>query len=118
MDINKWLSQPWGQGPFFSSGHWAGSWQAGLGHGNTTWAPIATTISFNLISIMSICYGIFLVPKTAWYPLPVICSKDWAFWFSWVLVELVSTPFSQQNVRPTLNPCEQVKQLQNGRLGN
>ena len=32
-------------------------------------APIATTISFNLISIMSIFYGIFLVPKTAWYPL-------------------------------------------------
>ena len=32
-------------------------------------APIATAISFNLISIMSICYGIFLVPKTAWYPL-------------------------------------------------
>ena len=32
-------------------------------------APIATAVSFNLISIMSICYGIFFVPKTAWYPL-------------------------------------------------
>ena len=32
-------------------------------------APIATAISFNLISIMSICYGVFFTPKTAWHPL-------------------------------------------------
>ena len=32
-------------------------------------APIATAISFNLISIMSISYGIFFVPRTAWHPL-------------------------------------------------
>ena len=32
-------------------------------------APIATAISFNLISIFSIMYGMFWVPKTAWYPL-------------------------------------------------
>ncbi|KDR72491.1 hypothetical protein GALMADRAFT_252589 [Galerina marginata CBS 339.88] len=32
-------------------------------------APIATAISFNLISLMSIFYGIFYVPHTAWYPL-------------------------------------------------
>ncbi len=32
-------------------------------------APLATAISFNLISLLSIIYGIFFVPKTAWYPL-------------------------------------------------
>ncbi|KAK7031271.1 ethionine resistance protein [Paramarasmius palmivorus] len=32
-------------------------------------APIATAISFNLISLMSIIYGVFFVPKTAWYPI-------------------------------------------------
>ncbi|KAG6899440.1 hypothetical protein C0995_005955 [Termitomyces sp. Mi166 len=32
-------------------------------------APIATAISFNLVSLMSIVYGVFYVPKTAWYPL-------------------------------------------------
>ncbi|OCH87072.1 MATE efflux family protein [Obba rivulosa] len=32
-------------------------------------APIATAISFNLISIASIIYGVFFVPHTAWHPL-------------------------------------------------
>ncbi|KAF9525724.1 MATE efflux family protein [Crepidotus variabilis] len=32
-------------------------------------APIATALSFNLISLLSILYGIFYAPKTAWYPL-------------------------------------------------
>ena len=32
-------------------------------------APIATAISFNLISIASIIYGVFYVPRTAWHPL-------------------------------------------------
>ncbi|RDB18717.1 hypothetical protein Hypma_014757 [Hypsizygus marmoreus] len=32
-------------------------------------APIATAISFNLVSIMSIAYGMIYVPRTAWYPL-------------------------------------------------
>ncbi|KAG1725060.1 MATE efflux family protein [Suillus paluster] len=32
-------------------------------------APIATAISFNLISIASVIYGIFHVEKTAWYPI-------------------------------------------------
>ncbi|KAL5498226.1 ERC1_2 [Sanghuangporus vaninii] len=32
-------------------------------------APIASAISFNLIALFSILYGIFWVPKTAWYPL-------------------------------------------------
>ncbi|KAL5520376.1 hypothetical protein ACEPAG_9600 [Sanghuangporus baumii] len=32
-------------------------------------APIATAISFNLIFLFSVFYGIFWVPKTAWHPL-------------------------------------------------
>ncbi|KAI0764771.1 hypothetical protein C8Q74DRAFT_1205416, partial [Fomes fomentarius] len=36
-------------------------------------APIATAISFNLISIVSIIYGGFFVPKTAWHPLSIRC---------------------------------------------
>lgn len=32
-------------------------------------APLATAISFNLVSLLSIIYGIFFVPKTAWHPL-------------------------------------------------
>lgn len=32
-------------------------------------APIATAVSFNLISLCSIVYGVWFVPKTAWHPL-------------------------------------------------
>jgi MATE family multidrug resistance protein len=32
-------------------------------------APLATAISFNLIALMSIIYGIFFTPKKAWHPL-------------------------------------------------
>lgn len=32
-------------------------------------APIATSISYNLVSIASVIYGIFFVEKTAWHPL-------------------------------------------------
>ena len=32
-------------------------------------APIASAISFNLVSVMSIVYGAFFVPQTAWHPL-------------------------------------------------
>ncbi|KIY65757.1 MATE efflux family protein [Cylindrobasidium torrendii FP15055 ss-10] len=32
-------------------------------------APIATAISFNLVSILSICYGLFYTAPTAWHPL-------------------------------------------------
>ncbi|KAF5364360.1 hypothetical protein D9756_001113 [Leucocoprinus leucothites] len=32
-------------------------------------APLATAISFNLISILSIIYGIFFIPRTAWHPI-------------------------------------------------
>jgi MATE family multidrug resistance protein len=32
-------------------------------------APLATAISFNLVSLLSIIYGVFFVPKTAWHPI-------------------------------------------------
>ncbi|KAF7318306.1 RNA helicase [Mycena chlorophos] len=32
-------------------------------------APIATVISFNLVSFMNIIYGIFIAPRTAWMPI-------------------------------------------------
>ena len=32
-------------------------------------APIATAISYNLISLALLAYGLWFVPKTAWYPL-------------------------------------------------
>ncbi|KAH7921551.1 MATE efflux family protein [Leucogyrophana mollusca] len=32
-------------------------------------APIATAISFNLVSIASVAYGVFFVQKTAWHPI-------------------------------------------------
>lgn len=32
-------------------------------------APIATAISFNLISLMSILYGIYFAPRHAWHPI-------------------------------------------------
>ena len=31
-------------------------------------APIATALSFNIIALLSILYGLFYVPKTAWHP--------------------------------------------------
>jgi MATE family multidrug resistance protein len=31
-------------------------------------APLATAISFNLMAIASIVYGVFIVPSTAWHP--------------------------------------------------
>ena len=31
-------------------------------------APLATAISFNLIAIASLAYGVFFVPNTAWHP--------------------------------------------------
>ncbi|KAG2347038.1 MATE efflux family protein [Suillus weaverae] len=32
-------------------------------------APIATSVSYNLVSIASVIYGVFFVEKTAWHPL-------------------------------------------------
>lgn len=36
-------------------------------------APIATSISYNLISIASIFYGVFFVERTAWHPISSRC---------------------------------------------
>ncbi|KAG7443546.1 MATE efflux family protein [Guyanagaster necrorhizus] len=36
-------------------------------------APISTAISFNLVSLLSILYGVFFIPKTAWHP---ICRRS------------------------------------------
>ncbi|THH31443.1 hypothetical protein EUX98_g2769 [Antrodiella citrinella] len=69
-------------------------------------APIATAISFNLISIASIIYGVFYVPKTAWHPisrrmftsLGVLVQLGLAGvgqtaseWWSWELVGLAAS---------------------------
>ncbi|TFY63208.1 hypothetical protein EVG20_g6409 [Dentipellis fragilis] len=32
-------------------------------------APLATAISFNLVSIASVIYGVWFVPRTAWHPI-------------------------------------------------
>ncbi|KAI0367216.1 MATE efflux family protein [Pilatotrama ljubarskyi] len=69
-------------------------------------APIATAISFNLISLMSIVYGVFFVPKTAWHPLSMRCFTSLGVlvqlglsgvgqvaseWWSWELVGLAAS---------------------------
>ncbi|KZT10436.1 MATE efflux family protein [Laetiporus sulphureus 93-53] len=69
-------------------------------------APIATAVSFNLISLASIVYGIFFVPKTAWYPLSRRCftslgvlvhlglasvGQTASEWWSWELVSLAAS---------------------------
>ncbi|KAI9058028.1 MATE efflux family protein [Trametes sanguinea] len=69
-------------------------------------APIATAISFNLISLMSVIYGLFFVPKTAWHPLTMRCFTSLGVlvqlglsgvgqvaseWWSWELVGLAAS---------------------------
>jgi MATE family multidrug resistance protein len=64
-------------------------------------APIATAISFNLISISSVIYGIFYVEKTTWHPISRRSFSDLGLlvrlglagvgqiasaWWSWELV--------------------------------
>lgn len=64
-------------------------------------APIATAVSFNLISLASVIYGVFYVPKTAWHPLSRRCftslgvlvqlglagvGQTASEWWSWELV--------------------------------
>jgi hypothetical protein len=39
-------------------------------------APIANAISFNLIAIATLAYGIFFVPHTAWHPLSMRAFKS------------------------------------------
>lgn len=36
-------------------------------------APIATSISYNLISVASVIYGVFFVERTAWHPVSSQC---------------------------------------------
>ena len=36
-------------------------------------APIATSISYNLIAVASVIYGIFFVERTAWHPISSRC---------------------------------------------
>ena len=67
---------------------------------------------------MSICYGVFLVPKTAWYPLSGRMFKGLG-----VLVYLGLSGVGKHSFQPTkcvthLSPYKQVKRLQNGGLGN
>ncbi|KAF5364814.1 hypothetical protein D9758_009308 [Tetrapyrgos nigripes] len=71
-------------------------------------APLATSISYYIISISYIIYGVFFVPRTAWHPLSILgfrnlgvliklglagigqtCSE----WWSWDIVALVASQF-------------------------
>ncbi|KAF8150627.1 mate-domain-containing protein [Crassisporium funariophilum] len=71
-------------------------------------APIATAISFNLISIASIVYGIFYAPHTAWHPLSrrmftslgVLVQlglsgvgQTASEWWAWELISLAASQF-------------------------
>ncbi|KAI0000631.1 MATE efflux family protein [Russula compacta] len=69
-------------------------------------APLATAISFNLVSISSIIYGVFFVPRTAWHP---FCRRTFTSlgvlvrlglggigqtaseWWSWELIGLAAS---------------------------
>jgi len=39
-------------------------------------APIATSISYNLIAIASVLYGVFFVERTAWHPISTRCFSS------------------------------------------
>ncbi|CAL1709268.1 unnamed protein product [Somion occarium] len=69
-------------------------------------APIATAISFNLISLASIIYGVYFVPRTSWHPLSRKCftslgvlvqlglagvGQTASEWWSWELVGLAAS---------------------------
>ncbi|TDL13472.1 MATE efflux family protein [Rickenella mellea] len=69
-------------------------------------APIATAISYNLISLFSLLYGIFFVEKTAWHPLSFRCftslgvlvqlglagvGQTASEWWSWELIGLAAS---------------------------
>lgn len=64
-------------------------------------APIAAAISMNLISVVSILYGIMFAPRTAWHPLSLRAFQNLGVlarlgvagvgqtaseWWSWELV--------------------------------
>ncbi|KAI0700194.1 MATE efflux family protein [Cytidiella melzeri] len=81
-------------------------------------APIATVISFYLISICSIVYGVWFIPQTAWHPLSMRCftslgvlvqlglagvGQTASEWWSWELVGLAASllgpvPLATQSV--------------------
>ncbi|KAN0094813.1 MatE domain containing protein [Tylopilus felleus] len=81
-------------------------------------APIATSISYNLISIASVFYGMFFVPRTAWHPISSRCLTSLgallrlsmggvgqvaSAWWSWELVGLAASflgciPLATQSV--------------------
>jgi len=42
-------------------------------------APIASSISYNLVSIASVIYGVFFVRKTAWHPITAKAFSDLGF---------------------------------------
>ncbi|KAG6333588.1 hypothetical protein ID866_5504 [Astraeus odoratus] len=81
-------------------------------------APIAASISYNIVSIASIIYGIFFVRRTAWHPISVRAFTNLGFlaklsiggigqvassWWSWELVGLAASflgpvPLASQSV--------------------
>ncbi|KAF9242288.1 MATE efflux family protein [Melanogaster broomeanus] len=76
-------------------------------------APIATSISYNLISIASIIYGLFFVEKTAWHPISTRCFTSLGLlaklsvgsvgqvaseWWSWELVALAASFLGPTNL--------------------
>lgn len=44
-------------------------------------APLATSISFNLITILYIIYGVYLAPRTAWHPVTRECFNNLGYLF-------------------------------------
>ncbi|KIJ61489.1 hypothetical protein HYDPIDRAFT_169720 [Hydnomerulius pinastri MD-312] len=69
-------------------------------------APLATALSFNLVSVSSLIYAYFFVPRTAWTPLSAEVWKGWGVlarlgvagvgqtaseWWSWELVGLAAS---------------------------
>ncbi|KIK96911.1 hypothetical protein PAXRUDRAFT_768490 [Paxillus rubicundulus Ve08.2h10] len=90
-------------------------------------APIATSISYNLISIASVIYGLFFVEKTAWHPISTRCFTSLGVlaklsvgsvgqvaseWWSWELVGRASHSVSlgpvslaTQSVLLSTNSC-------------
>ena len=86
-------------------------------------APIATAISFNLISILSICYGVFFVPKTGWHPLSTRCFTSLGVlvqlglscvgqvaseWWSWELIGRMYPLFSVRSLLLLTHFCRQL----------
>jgi MATE family multidrug resistance protein len=44
-------------------------------------APIATSISINLITLFYILYGLWIAPREAWHPLTKECLQELGFLF-------------------------------------